>query len=74
MTNAPHLNARQHGVFIRLAEGQTVASIGRNLQLNESQVAYTALKLRRIFGIEHNSDFARIYRTPNAWRYRCTRP
>ena len=70
MTTAPHLTAREHAVFVRFAEGQTLASIGRSMGLNDAQVAYTAVHLRRIFGIADNQEFGRIYNTPNAWRFR----
>lgn len=69
MTKAPHLTSREHGVFVRLAEGQTIASTARSMDLNQAQVAYTAVHLRRIFGVDDNRDFGRIYNTPNAWRF-----
>jgi DNA-binding CsgD family transcriptional regulator len=69
MTKAPHLTAREHGVFVRLAEGQTIASTARSMALNQAQVAYTAVRLRRIFGVDDNREFGRIYNTPNAWRF-----
>jgi hypothetical protein len=56
-------------MFVRMAEGQGVNSAGRNMGLNPTQAAYTAVRLRRIFGISDNKDFGRIYNTPNAWRF-----
>jgi len=69
MSTAPHLTAREHGMFVRLAEGQGVNCAGRSMDLNPTQAAYTAVRLRRIFGISDNRDFGRIYNTPNAWRF-----
>ena len=69
MTTAPHLTAREHAVFVRLAEGQCVNCAGRAMGLNPNQVAYTAVHLRRIFGMDDNQEFGEIYNTPNAWRF-----